>query len=673
MAISDYERLINEDFSNYARLQEDRPGEKGRRENHPFFFPGNRPPHINTSTGGPKDVFKDHGRLRRGFMRSIIFGEASAGKTVVDSASQGNIRLNFQFNPEYIERNVAQSQGAVNPLLQNPANLTQPVPGTASFNFTMTFNREYEVNLRDKNINFGATVGETAGSMDFLTNDLSSQLENPMYSGVLHDLAIFDKIIGQGISQEIVETLTNYNKKVAEVQQSLSQDTENQQFLPTEFKPDVFTQSLNRNFGNSAFINPLPVRIVFGDLFMVEGFVVGSAVAFQKFNKDMIPTICQVNCQVQALYFGFAKRKAFLTDSLSDWYTTTIDTESQQTKEKEESKILAEKYLKDILGFCMVWNTSGQDYANKSYTDDFYNLDMPQKDSDYQKVLGPTNTWKSGGSNLYYEGNGNTTEERFITLPQWYNTFSKYKYTTPVFVDGSSKRTYPAMLDEDVLKGQNENFNSNWQKESQLDSDRKLQGYTPISVEFKIRHPLVTPGGQAREASFPNDDFTSIFNLELSRISITPSGNAAFVGSYDLEILNIVSQDVAHWSLWYRYWIKHFTGSSWRSFPNDNLFKCPGMRKNWWGTLDKTKESIFCKIYWVRPAFSDTQFLPDASSPGTIFQYELAYHFTMTINNQTYQLNPIVASYRSNEPFLAHDDTVMKAKARWANPRLTIK
>ena len=81
--------------------------------------------------------------------------------------------------------------------------------------------------------------------------------------------------------------------------------------------------------------------IVFSDLFMVEGLVVGSAVAFQKFSQDMIPTICQVNCKIYALYVGFAKKKAFLTDNLTSWATDTVKADEAAAAEvtKETNRL----------------------------------------------------------------------------------------------------------------------------------------------------------------------------------------------------------------------------------------------------------------------------------------------------------------------------------------------
>ena len=86
----------------------------------------------------------------------------------------------------------------------------------------------------------------------------------------------------------------------------------------TKFNSDLFKIGANAALGNSAFLSPMPIRIVFSSLFMVEGFVTSSAVAFQKFSKTMVPTVCTVTLNVQAMYFGFARKKSFLSDAILD-------------------------------------------------------------------------------------------------------------------------------------------------------------------------------------------------------------------------------------------------------------------------------------------------------------------------------------------------------------------
>jgi hypothetical protein len=687
-----YDGLKNVDFDNYKKLNENFGNPEDGKTNHPFFYPGANPPHINNRLGTQNSVFKNLPKMRRGFMRSILFGPTSATSgsknplTVIGTDATktgGNVRLNFQFNPEYIERNVAQSQGAVNPLLQNPANLTQPVPGTASFNFTMTFNREYEVVHRDRNLRFDSPDRSSTWNVngDFSSDSMLRELADPRYSGVLHDLSIFDKIVGQGISQDVIETIAMFNKKISEVQQASqagNTNPNNAQYIQnTPFDVDVFKQTLtNKNFGNSAFINPLPVRIVFGDLFMVEGFVTGSAVAFQKFSQQMVPTICQVNCTVQALYFGFAKRKAFLTDSLEDWYKSTI------TPPSTTISTTANELLKDITYVGMLWNNSGQDFGNKSMTDDYYNLDMPDFNSDITKVLVPTNTWDgTNPKKLRYAGNDNTAS-KYLTLPQWFNTFSQTapdgqsSSTVTRNVGGNKKRTMEDMLQEKVLGGQIANFNANWQRDTGLSSARLLQGYTPLVVGFRIFNPKVNPAGSRREKDFPNEDFSSIFQFELTRITVTPMSKTQLIVG-EIEVLQIPYVDTTHWSSWYRQWRKNFKDSmrNRRNPITENVFDSPMHRSGVGGFSGKAPDSMtdFVKIYWVRPKFTENIFITDDSYKGVYTAYEIKYYFVITINNTFYNVTPLTQSCQNDSIFITNEGIGVATRGtRWTAPNFKV-
>ena len=75
--------------------------------------------------------------VQRGYMRSLI----TAPSATVDNPGIQNRRLFFQFNPQILVRSVQQSVGTMNPLLQDPAQLLQPVPGTASFGFELFFTK----------------------------------------------------------------------------------------------------------------------------------------------------------------------------------------------------------------------------------------------------------------------------------------------------------------------------------------------------------------------------------------------------------------------------------------------------------------------------------------------------------------------------------------------------
>lgn len=424
---------LNVDFDNYARVGDlrkfDSTTQTYGRENDAFIYPG---PYVR-NIAGPST------KVRRGFMRSILMGGDIAGILNPNGKNPGNLRLNFQFNPEYIERRVSQSPGAVNPLLQAPANLTQAVPGTAQFNFSMMFNREAEV-ARGESLKLGKFTTETIRNgktsvtiptIDITPASIDAAYGDPSLVGVMHDLAIFDKIIGQGISEELIDVLSSYTNRQIEEQNeqivaanaaALKLDpnaiaTQTQNALPSDFKV-----TLNKNFGNSAFLNPMPIRIVFSDLFMVEGLVVGSAVAFQKFSQDMIPTICQVNCEVYALYVGFAQKNAFLTDNLTNWAVST----AQATAAAANNVTAEASKFKSSLIDGEVYINYG---PNAGYSEGLVTPLFPDffaTNNAYRKLELFDSKQKVAyrlGNNLYSGANGNLTVN-YITLPQWYNTFA---------------------------------------------------------------------------------------------------------------------------------------------------------------------------------------------------------------------------------------------------------
>ena len=417
------EEARNIDFSNYGEIVKAfEPRGDHSRENKPFAFPG---PLART-------ISQNSAVIRRGFMRSIMLGgdvaNALTPGTKKDSTiAPGNLRLNFQFNPEYIERRVSQSVGAVNPLLQNPANLTQAVPGTAQFNFTMLFNREAEVAAQRKHfVRPDGTIEEPLNldlfaTGDFTSESIDSALKDPGKVGVMHDLNIFDKIIGQGIAKELIETITRYTEQQV-IYSQIADDKETdadkkKRIVFEEEQKASFSTNLNNNFGNSAFLNPMPVRIVFSDMFMIEGLVVSSAVAFQKFSQDMIPTVCQVNCELLSLYVGFAKRKAFLTDNLTSWAKQQVLDDAAEVAATNTAKLQMGKRIK---GLKIIFNSSEKE--NQQSQDENI-LDSPAYNEVGMRILRPITT------SSFYPGNlsGNNLAT-FVTVPQWFNAFSGNSY-----------------------------------------------------------------------------------------------------------------------------------------------------------------------------------------------------------------------------------------------------
>lgn len=257
-------------------------------------------------------------RFQRGFIRGIY--PAVLGGTNNSTAAQvRQRRLFFQFNPETIDRTVAMNAMVANPLLQDPSQLFQPVAGTAAFSFDLMFNREAEVvsamYATDQVRNGGFQV-DTAQPVSRSLNNYgggNTDWGDVSSLGVLADMYILDSIIGQSITPDMKDFLSTYWKNASDISKSYAA---NNTGASANFDAKGFETNIEKNYGNSAFLNPLPIRIVFSSLFMVEGFVETSSVQFVKFSKNYVPTICKVSLQIRALYIGFAKEEAYLTTSL---------------------------------------------------------------------------------------------------------------------------------------------------------------------------------------------------------------------------------------------------------------------------------------------------------------------------------------------------------------------
>ena len=273
-------------------------------------------------------------RFQRGFMRGIY-------PSVMGGSGVKQRRLFFQFNPQTIERAVSMNEMVVNPLLQDPSQLFQPVPGTASFSFELLFNREAEVvssmYASDVVSKKGKFVTQTATPVSSRYSTLdeygsSTKWDDVASLGVLADMYVLDSIIGQSITPDMKGFLQEYWQTSSDVIQSYEGTTGTAS--AATFDKSGFEANISKTYGNTAFLSPLPVRIVFSSLFMVEGFVENTFVQFVKFSKEYVPTICKVTLTMRALYIGFAREDAYLTSSLKVAYA-----DAQSAKKEEEARL----------------------------------------------------------------------------------------------------------------------------------------------------------------------------------------------------------------------------------------------------------------------------------------------------------------------------------------------
>lgn len=264
--------------------------------------------------------------LDRGFMRNLMTETVSAGGLINKQQRQ---RFNFQFNPSAIQQEVQMRQDIYLPILQQPEQFAQPMSAVASFNFDLLLDRTMEV---------GSSLGQTSPEERRLvpSTDVFGDTNpvNDVYQiGVLSDLQVLYSIIGQGFSNQFIESQLEQLKIQARLDAA-----DNEENTLTEADIDAITSDkFQANFGNNAFLIPMPVRVVFSELFMVDGFVTSTSVRFTKFNTNMVPIQASVGLGMNALYIGFAKQKTFLTVQLEN--AKNIQLSNLQTSIAQQSEL----------------------------------------------------------------------------------------------------------------------------------------------------------------------------------------------------------------------------------------------------------------------------------------------------------------------------------------------
>jgi hypothetical protein len=242
--------------------------------------------------------------LKRGYIRSLL--------TESEGVSIPVTKCQFQFNPQFLTQSVAQTSGLLNFFQQDPGQFAQPVPSAVNFEFSILFDRTMEV----ANQQGGVGVGD-------VDNPWSSAAVGQV--GVLKDIDTLYTVIGQGLSGKtategylqkiygeyvIADETAQANPETGGVLASVQADADKSLSKIPDF--------LKSNVGNTAFLLPLPVRVVFSSLYIVEGLVTNCTVVYTKFSSSMVPIQAQVSVSMEGKYIGFAKKDAFLSLNLEN-------------------------------------------------------------------------------------------------------------------------------------------------------------------------------------------------------------------------------------------------------------------------------------------------------------------------------------------------------------------
>jgi len=270
--------------------------------------------------------------IQRGYVRRLteFYKRTSGGSTPGAGTTLGNLKCNFQFNPETITRSIQSDTSMQFFFNQEPNQLTQPIPGQATFAFRLRFNREAEVYsgkyLAGDKLVKGKPAKNTSSAAELASQIYIDKEYNPAWVtaiGVLADIMVLDDILGVGLSQDIVNASKANALLMPPTQVTVVDPTDATKTVTKNVYDTKRMSDFTSNLGNKAFLVPQPIRVVFSDWMMVEGFVTSSQVDFQKYSRGFVPTVCEVYVTMQALYVGFTQAKTFLTDITIDPNTNT--------------------------------------------------------------------------------------------------------------------------------------------------------------------------------------------------------------------------------------------------------------------------------------------------------------------------------------------------------------
>jgi hypothetical protein len=296
--------------------------------------------------------------LKRGYIRSLQTAENKMGLP--------SRKCQFQFNPQYLVQSVSQNTTILNFLQQDPGQYAQPIPGNVSFSFELLFDRSMELNSTAPGVSSNATTGAT-----------NPWARSPYEVGVLHDINAFYSVIGVGLSDKMMD----YAQKTLESQINAAAYTANEEAAANDSDGPAYSESdisdansqasdfLKYNFGNTAFLLPLPVRVVFSSLYIVEGLVKDVTVTFTKFTSSMVPMQCTLNVLFEAKYVGFAQKDTFFTQVLEDYENLDPNSFSFDTDiDPDELQSYKDAILNDLSQAKMLVAFDDEDDSGRAYS-----------------------------------------------------------------------------------------------------------------------------------------------------------------------------------------------------------------------------------------------------------------------------------------------------------------
>ena len=271
------------------------------------------------------------GLIQRGYMRLLteVFEYGNEGNRLenVSRALDHDLgtKLDFQFNPNELTRAVTARTDTQLWINQSPSQLLQPGIGDMSFSWQMLFNREAEVQKgevfgRQKSpseLEVGRSGEDFQARLDqFSARNAASSDKAAEELGVLADIAILDRITGQSISKEAIQYAQDRYDRLVASGAITEEDAVDEENSIADRAEAAGVDLMSANVQNSAFLVPNPIRVVFSENFMVDGYVNSVVVSFKKFSPQMVPTVALVDVSMHAIYQGFSRYKSTFTTLL---------------------------------------------------------------------------------------------------------------------------------------------------------------------------------------------------------------------------------------------------------------------------------------------------------------------------------------------------------------------
>lgn len=343
-------------FFNLANIE---PRAYGDNDNANFMYPDNQIRFLAAQSA--LDGTNNPYNIKRGYIRGL------AQPGLLDESNFTSFKCSFQFNPQTIQQTVIMSQDTYLPLLQDPYQFSQPMGKSTNFQFDLLFDRSREVakGMANPGPNSPYAIGQLENGVNY---------KQDVYEiGALADLQLLYAIIGQGFSKELIDfqvqrlaqaAITEYNANGGGGASTSLSTTATTIASDGSNVNELAKTAVQANFGNSAFIIPAPVRVMFSSLFMVDGFVTGTTVDFLKFSTNMVPLQIRVGISMEAMYIGFARKKTFLTDSLEKAGDALKQQQQEEAAQTEAATLELKQGLAKYLP-SMSWGWS----SDSSWTD----------------------------------------------------------------------------------------------------------------------------------------------------------------------------------------------------------------------------------------------------------------------------------------------------------------